>query len=250
MKSIGVIPSRLGSSRFPNKPLCKIRGMSMIEHVYKRSLLCDSINELIVATCDIEIKKHVEDFGGKVIMTSGSHERCTDRIAEAVKNLDFDIVVNIQGDEPMVHPDMITNSIENIKNDKNTKSVNNISKIYNKSEFTDPNNVKVVFNKFNEAIYFSREPIPSDKKLEIPDSFYGYKQVCIISFIKEYLFEFNKLKQTHLEIIESIDMLRCIENKHLIKVVETKYPNWSVDTKQDLNIVSEMMVKDILFGKY
>lgn len=251
MKTIGIIPSRLGSSRFPNKPLCTIRDMSMIEHVFKRSALCKDLDDLAVATCDMEIKNHVENFGGKAIMTSSSHERCTDRIAEAVEELDFNIIVNIQGDEPLVNPEMITNSINSLKNDKDLKSVNNISKIYNKEEFIDPNNVKVVFNKNNEAVYFSREPIPSFKKnMSESQDFYGYKQVCIISFTKDYLFEFNKLDQTPLEIIESIDMLRSIENKHLIKVVETKHPNWSVDTQQDLDVVSDMMNSDILYGKY
>lgn len=250
MKSIGVIPSRLGSSRFPNKPLSQIKGMSMIEHVFKRSNLCEDLDDLIVATCDEEIKDHVESFGGNAVMTSISHERCTDRIAEAVENMNFDIIVNIQGDEPLVHPEMISNSINNIKNNKDLKTVNNTSKIFNKDEFIDPNNVKIVFNKNNEAIYFSREPIPSLKQNNNPVSFYGYKQVCIISFTKEYLFEFNKLEQTPLEILESIDMLRSIENNHVVKIVETTHSNWSVDTQQDLDIVSNLMNKDILYGKY
>ena len=116
MKKIGIIPARLGSSRFPNKPLAKINNFTMIEHVYKRSLLCKDLDDLFVATCDKEIKNVVESFGGQVIMTSSEHERCTDRIAEAIKNIDCNIVVNIQGDEPLVHPEMITNSINAIQN--------------------------------------------------------------------------------------------------------------------------------------
>ena len=250
MISVGIIPSRLGSSRLPKKPLIKINGMTMIEHVYKRSLLCNDLDQLYVATCDIEIKKVVESFGGKVIMTSPNHERCTDRIAEAVINIDCDIVVNIQGDEPLVNPKMISNSINELKKDKiSYKTVNNISKIYNKKEFEDRNNVKVVFNLDKEALYFSREPIPNLIKKNTT-SFFGYKQVCIISFTKEYLFLFNKMKQTPLEISESIDMLRCLENNHKIKVVETEYSNWSVDTLDDLKIVQKMMLNDPLKSKY
>ncbi len=250
MKKIGVIPSRLGSSRLPNKPLLKILGKSMLEHVYKRSLLCLELDDLIVATCDNEIMDEVKNFGGKAIMTSDSHERCTDRIAEAVQNLKFDIIVNIQGDEPLVHPDMIQNSIREINLEEGYQSVNNASKIYNFDEFNDPNNVKLVFNQNNEALYFSREPIPSIKKHLKTQSYFGYKQVCIISFTKDYLFKFNSYNQTKLEKIESIDMLRSLENGDKIKIVETEHKNWSVDTKDDLEIVEKMMKNDILLGEY
>ena len=251
MKKIGIIPARLGSSRFPNKPLAKIKNFTMIEHVYKRSLLCKDLDDLFVATCDKEIKNVVESFGGQVIMTSSEHERCTDRIAEAIKNIDCNIVVNIQGDEPLVHPEMITNSINAIQNtNKIYQTANNASKIFDEKEFFDPNNVKVLFNLENEALYFSREPIPSIKKQDIFDDFYGYKQVCIISFNKDYLFHFNKLEQTPLEKKESIDMLRCIENGHKVKIVETTFPNWSVDNLEDLKIVQNMFQKDKLFDLY
>ena len=250
MISVGIIPSRLGSSRLPKKPLIKINEMTMIEHVYKRSKLCEDLDQLFVATCDNEIKETVESFGGSVIMTSSTHERCTDRIAEAVTDIHCDIVVNIQGDEPLVNPDMISNSINELKKDNILyKTVNNVSKIYNQSEFDDKNNVKVVFNSNKEALYFSREPIPNLVK-EKNLSYFGYKQVCIISFTKEYLFLFNKLEQTPLEISESIDMLRCLENNHKIKIVETEYPNWSVDTIDDLKIVEQLMLNDSLTGKY
>ncbi len=250
MISVGVIPARMGSSRFPGKPLKLISGMPMIEHVYKRSLLCTSLNELYVATCDLEIKKVVESFGGKVIMTSYNHERCTDRIAEAISDIDCDIVVNIQGDEVLVNPEMISNSIDELKK-KNIsyKTVNNVSKIFNKEEFEDPNNVKVVFNKNKEALYFSREPIPNNIK-NYDYGYYGYKQVCIISFTKDYLFEFNSLKQTALEVSESIDMLRCLENGHKVKIVETEFLNWSVDTKTDLEHVNKLLENDPISRKY
>tara|TARA_B100000989_G_C19521856_1_gene464573 strand:+ start:1494 stop:2246 length:753 start_codon:yes stop_codon:yes gene_type:complete len=250
MKSVGIIPSRMGSSRLPNKPLLKINDKSMIEHVYKRSSLCKDLDELYVATCDLEIKNAVENFGGKAIMTSKEHERCTDRIAEAVKNIECDIVVNIQGDEPLVHPDMISNSISELKkNNISYDTVNNVSKIYNKNEFEDKNNVKVVFNQSFEAIYFSREPIPNLVKNNNNLSL-GYKQVCIISFTKKYLYQFNDMEQTPLEKSESIDMLRCIENNHKVKIVETEHLNWSVDTIDDIAIVEKFFKNDPLVGKY
>lgn len=250
MKSIGIIPSRLGSSRLPNKPLLKIHGKSMIEHVYKRSEKCSELDNLIVATCDTEIYDEVKSFGGNAVMTSSKHERCTDRIAEAVKNLKYDIIINIQGDEALVNPLMIKNSIEAINLDSKYLTANNASKIFNKNEFLDPNNVKLLFNNKLEALYFSREPIPSLYKQNKFDNFYGYKQVCIISFTYEYLIKFNEYKQTELEKKESIDMLRCLENGDKVKIVETDFPNWSVDTEDDLRIVSNMMLKDELFEKY
>ena len=250
MKAIGIIPARLGSSRFPNKPLKLISGKPMIEHVYKRSRLCKNLSNLYVATCDIEIKNIVESFGGEAIMTSNKHERCTDRIAEAVQDINCDIVVNIQGDEVLVHPDMISNSVLELqKKDKNYQTVNNVSKIYDINEFRDRNNVKVVFDKNNEALYFSREAIPNNINSKT-SGFFGFKQVCIISFTKDYLFRFNSLEQTPLEKSESIDMLRCLENNHIVKIVETDYENWSVDTEEDIIKVEKLITNDPLFGNY
>ena len=254
MNIISIIPARMNSSRFPGKPLEKIVGMPMIGHCYKRSVMCKSISETYVATCDIEIKNYIDSIGGKTIMTSNSHERATDRTAEAMLKIEknigkkFDIVVMIQGDEPMITPEMISLSIEPFRKNHEIQVVNLYSDIKTIEEFNDPNEVKVVIDNNSNALYFSREPIPSRRKGA--NSVPMYKQVCVIPFERDYLLEFNKTKQTPLEIIESVDMLRTIENEGIVKMVYTKNTTYSVDTKQDLDNVEKLMKNDDLIKRY
>lgn len=254
MNIVSIIPARMNSSRFPGKPLKKIMGMPMIGHCYKRSSLCKDISETYVATCDIEIQNYIESIGGKTIMTSINHERATDRTAEAMITIEnntkkkVDIVVMIQGDEPMVTPEMISLSLQPLINNYNIKVVNLYSDIKTIQEFNDPNEVKVVIDQNNNALYFSREPIPSIRKgINIVPM---YKQVCIIPFQRDFLLDFNKMKQTPLEIIESIDMLRVLENRLIVKMVYTKNATYSVDTKEDLDNVEKLMQKDGLVKNY
>tara|TARA_B110000977_G_C11029087_1_gene474454 strand:+ start:565 stop:1332 length:768 start_codon:yes stop_codon:yes gene_type:complete len=254
MNIISIIPARMNSSRFPGKPLEKIVGMPMIGHCYKRSVMCKSISETYVATCDIEIKNYIDSIGGKTIMTSNSHERATDRTAEAMLKIEknigkkFDIVVMIQGDEPMITPEMISLSLEPFSKNHEIQVVNLYSDIKTIEEFNDPNEVKVVIDNNSNALYFSREPIPSRRKGA--NSVPMYKQVCVIPFERDYLLEFNKTKQTPLEIIESVDMLRTIENEGIVKMVYTKNTTYSVDTKQDLDNVEKLMKNDDLIKRY
>jgi 3-deoxy-manno-octulosonate cytidylyltransferase (CMP-KDO synthetase) len=209
LKIIGIIPARMGSSRFPGKPLAKIRGISMVEHVLRRSRMSKSLNDVYVATCDLEIKEAVESSEGKVVMTKDTHERASDRVAEA------------------------TNLMAPLKT---------------REEQEDPNEVKVVVDKDNFAMYFSREPIPSWKKgtEEVP----MYKQVCIIPFRRDFLIKFNELPQTPLEIIESVDMLRVLEQGYKVKMVSSQYETYSVDTLEDLKRVESEMINDTLIGMY
>ena len=254
MNIVSIIPARMNSSRFPGKPLANILGMPMIGHCYKRSSMCKEISETYVATCDTEIKNYIHSIGGKVIMTSKSHERATDRTAEAMLKIEkntgqkIDIVVMIQGDEPMIIPEMISQSLKPFNIDSETKVVNLYSDIKTIEEFNDPNEVKVVVDINSNALYFSREPIPSRKKGfdEVP----MYKQVCVIPFQRNYLLEFNKTKQTPLEIIESVDMLRIIENRDAVKMVYVKNTTYSVDTKKDLDNVERIMKDDSLIKQY
>ena len=254
MNIIGIIPARMGSSRFPGKPLARICGITMIEHVYKRSLMSKSLDDVYVATCDLEIKDSVEAFGGKVVMTSDSHERASDRVAEAIQKLEnesghmLDVIVMIQGDEAMVFPEMIDEAIKPFLIDRNIVVTNLMSPLKTREEHEDANEVKVVVDKDSYALYFSREPIPSRKKgaREIPMQ----KQVCIIPFRKNFLIEFNKLPQTPLEIIESVDMLRVLENGYRVKMVATKYETYSVDTIEDLKKVEGLMINDPLMKTY
>lgn len=246
-KIIGVIPARMGSSRYPGKPLAEILNMPMIEHVYKRSLLSKMLDDLFVATPDEEIKEVVEAFGGRVIMTSPSHNRCTDRIAEAVKNIDCEVVVNIQGDEPLLYPEIIDLTVKPFFEDDNIVSTNPIAKIINQDDIEDRNDVKVVCDCNGYIMYMSREPIPSRY---LSKDALMYKLVCIMPFRKDFLMNFSKLEQTPLEKIESIDNLRIIEHGYKIKAVIIPKGIDGVDTPQDRQKVEKLMLTDPLYPKY
>jgi len=244
----------MGSSRFPGKPLAKIHGIPMIVHVLKRSLLSNSLNDVYVATCDKEIKEAVESFEGKAVMTKDTHERASDRVAEAMLKLEeernerIDIVVMIQGDEPMIFPEMIEAAVRPLLSDQSIEITNLMAPLKTREEHEDPNDVKVVVDKKNFAMYFSREPIPSWKKSaeEVP----MLKQVCIIPFRRDFLIQFNKLPQTPLEIIESVDMLRVLEHGYKVKMVPSEYETYSVDTLEDLKRVEDVMIDDTLIQGY
>lgn len=254
MNIIAVIPARMASTRFPGKPMIDILGMPMIGHCYKRAELCKSINYVYVATCDEEIYNYIKSIDGNVVMTSSSHERACDRAAEAmlkiekIHNLKTDILLMMQGDEPMVTPKIIEASLKPLINNSEVKISNLYREMDSIDEFEDPNEVKVIINKKGYAIYFSREPIPSRKKgvLNVP----MYKQICTIPFRRDYLLEFNNMKQTDLEIIESIDMNRIIENGGKIKMEYSQDESISVDTKNDLDRVIKEMKNDLLIKSY
>ena len=254
MKVIGIIPARMASSRFPGKPLAKILGIPMVGHVYFRSKMSQTVDEIYVATCDKEIFDYMESVGGKAIMTSSSHERCTDRIAEAVGKIEdlthsrVDIVVNIQGDEPMVFPEMIDEAVRPMLGDNSIVTTNLMATIKTREEHEDPNVVKVVVDKKNYALYFSREPIPSRKKGAAQVSM--LKQVPIIPFRRDFLFKFTQLEPTPLEKIESVDMLRVIEHGYKVKMILTDYETYGVDTPENLRFVEEHMKKDPLVNRY
>lgn len=254
MRIVGVIPARMASSRMPGKPLAPILGMPMIGHVYLRSKLSKSLDEVYVATCDEEIRAYVASIGGRTIMTAATHERASDRTAEALETVEretgrrVDIVVMIQGDEPMVTPEMIDSAIAAMLTDDVPPVVNLMAPLKSREEHDDPNEIKVVVDRQNSALYFSREPIPSRKKgaTEIV----MLKQVCIIPFRTDFLLEFNRLPPTPLEIIESIDMLRILEHGYRVKMVPSLAETYSVDTLDDLHRVERLMREDRLVEKY
>jgi len=254
MKVIGIIPARMGSSRFPGKPLEKICGIPMVGHVYFRSKMADLLDDVYVATCDNEIMEYIKSIGGKAIMTSDKHKRASDRVAEALLKIEketgekVDIVVMIQGDEPMIYPEMINQSVNPLVKDKNILVSNLMADMKSSAEHEDPNEVKVVVDVNNFALYFSREAIPSNKKESNEN--YMHKQVCIIPFTRNFLLKFNELEPTPLEIIESVDMMRVLEHGYKVKMVPTKYDTYSVDNKEDLMRVEELMKKDELLSKY
>ena len=255
MNIIGIIPARMASMRFPGKPLAKICGIPMAGHVYFRSKMSKVLQDVYIATCDKEIADYALSIGCKPIMTANTHERASDRAKEAVLKIELetgrktDIVVMIQGDEPMLYPDMIEESIMPMMNDNTVEIVNLMSVIKSRDEQNDPNVVKVVVNLINDAMYFSREPIPSRKKVKVEIN-NVYEQVPIIPFRRDFLIKYSELTPTPLEIIESVDMLRILEHGYSVKMVETKFETSSVDTPGDLKKVEGLMSKDKLFSQY
>ena len=232
----------MGSSRFPGKPLALLLGRPMIEHVLRSAEMCTQLDALYVATCDEEIKTVVDAMGGRVIMTSPAHERATDRVAEAAEQIEADIVVMIQGDEPMITPAMITAAIKPLLEDRSVECVNLVRRITNRNDYLDPNTIKVVMNVNGDALYFSRAPIPSFEFTEA-NAAPVFKQVCVIPFRAEFLREFARLPPTPLERAESIDMLRILEHGRRMRLVETTVETHAVDTPEDLRLVETLMEK-------
>lgn len=254
LKIIGIIPARMASSRFPGKPMAEICGVPMLFHVYARSKMSKTLTDVYVATCDQEIADFMNAVGGKAVMTKDSHERATDRTAEALQKIEkatrqkYDIVVMIQGDEPMFRPEMIDEAVKPLLKDPSIMISNLMEPLESREEQDDPNEVKVVVDQKGFALYFSREPVPSWKKgaKSVP----MLKQVCIIPFQRDFLYTFIRLKPTPLEIVESIDMLRAMEHGYRVKMVLSKHITYSVDTPEDLAEVEKAMEKDPLIKEY
>ena len=252
MRIVAIIPARMNSSRFPGKPLAALLGRPMIEHVLRRTAMCERLDAVYVATCDVEIREAVEKIGGQVLMTSAAHERASDRVAEAAGRVEADIVVMIQGDEPMITPRMILSAITPMLADPSIGCVNLARRIVTREQYVDPNTIKVVMNTRGDALYFSRAPIPASdfdadsagKRAPI------FKQVCVIPFRREYLREFARLPPTPLERAESIDMLRVLEHGGRVRLVETDVDTQAVDTPADLRLVESLLETDPLVLRY
>jgi len=246
---VGIIPARMASTRFPGKPLVPLLGLPMIEHVRRRVALSSFLAEVVVATCDQEIADVVTASGGKAVLTSDRHERCTDRVAEAARQLEADIIVNVQGDEPCVVPEMLEALIGPFLADRSLPCTNLMAPIATDSEFDNANVVKVVANLKGEALYFSREAIPSRRKA--PDgSFARYKQLGIVAFRSEFLHEFAKLPPTPLEIVESVDMMRAVEHGYRVRMVETRVQVIGVDVPGDVLVAERLLSNDPLLKQY
>jgi 3-deoxy-manno-octulosonate cytidylyltransferase (CMP-KDO synthetase) len=244
MKILAIIPARMASSRFPGKPMAKIHGKPMIGHVFEKVRSCALLTETIVATCDIEIYDYIQSIGGSAVMTADSYDRASDRCAEALLTQEakggfrYDIVVMVQGDEPMTHPDMISEAVTPLIEDTSLQIVNLLGKISGDKEFYDRNCIKVVCDLKNNALYFSREPIPTQSKNGLVPI---RKQVCVIPFRRDFLLQYTALQPTPLEIAESVDMMRVLEHGMKIKMVPTAHETFAVDTPEDLLRVSKLM---------
>jgi 3-deoxy-manno-octulosonate cytidylyltransferase (CMP-KDO synthetase) len=221
----------------------------MIEHVFWRCAASTHLTDLYVATCDGEIYSEVESFGGKAVMTGSQHVRATERIAEASTKLDSDIVVMIQGDEPMITPEMIDAALQPMLENPDIGCVNLIRRIETEQEFHNPNTIKVVMDRHRRALYFSRHPIPTTDQ----ENFDGrdlFKQVCVIPFRSKLLRNYVLLEPTELEKAESVDMLRLLEHGHPVHLVETEVRVHSVDTPEDLKLVASLLADDPLSQQY
>lgn len=244
MNILALIPARMGSSRFPGKPMAPILGKPMIGHVYGRVAQSPILSTTAVATCDKEIYDYVQSIGGTAVMTADTYERASDRCAEALLKLEeandthYDIVVMVQGDEPMTHPDMIAEAVQPMMDDPTIQVVNLLGEIKDLVEFEDRNCIKVVCDIEQNAIYFSREPIPTRCKV---DKIPMCKQVCIIPFRRDYLIEYTRLTPTPLEIAESVDMMRVLEHGMKVRMVPTQHNSQAVDTPEDLKKVERLM---------
>jgi 3-deoxy-manno-octulosonate cytidylyltransferase (CMP-KDO synthetase) len=243
MNVVCIIPARYESSRFPGKPLADICGKPMIQHVYERVVQASTVSLAAVATDDERIFTAVQRFGGRAIMTATTHQSGTDRIAEVVTHLGLalsDIVVNIQGDQPLFEPIQIDEVAKPLLDDPTLPMSTLIFKIVREEEVTHPHVVKVVFDHDHNAIYFSRSTIPfvRDRGHEVS----YYKHHGIYAYRRQFLDTFTKLPQGTLERLEALEQLRALEHGYRIKVVETYYDSVQVDTPQDLERVKRILL--------
>jgi 3-deoxy-manno-octulosonate cytidylyltransferase (CMP-KDO synthetase) len=244
---LGVIPARMGSTRYPGKPLALIKGKPMLWHVWKRSEMSEACDRLVIATCDEEIRLAAEAFGAEVIMTSSSHTRSGDRVAEAATLVPGEIVLNIQGDEPLVHPELIKEVVALFAGDESVQCVNPIAPILDEQDLVSPNTVKVVSDLAGRALYFSRHAIPSD--CFSPRTDYVYRQVPILGFRRQFLFELARLAETPLEKQESVDLLRALEYGLPIHVIKTRFQTVGVDIPSDVARVEKLLDDDPIYAR-
>lgn len=238
MKFLGVIPARYASTRLQGKPLKDIEGHPMIEWVYKRAA-SSSLDKVVVATDDERIFDAVTAFGGEAVMTSTDHPNGTSRIVEvAVKYQDFDVIINVQGDEPLIEGEMIDSLIEPFRENPDLVMATLKHKMNTYEEVENPNNVKVITDHKDYAIYFSRSPIPYPRTLDMNNY---YKHVGIYGYKRDFVIEYSKMEPTSLEVSESLEQLRVLENGYKIKVLETPHKVIGVDTSDDLEKVKNII---------
>lgn len=241
MRAIGVIPARYAAARFKGKVLADLCGKPVIQHVWERAKKARALDDLIVAADDERIIKKVESFGAKAVLTAKEHPSGTDRLREIVNPMDVNIVVNIQADEPLIQPSMIDELVASLLQDSNIVMATLMKKIENVEDIDNPNVVKVVVDKNNFALYFSRLPIPYYKQAK---SVCYYKHLGLYAYTKDFLFTFANLPPSSLEKAEGLEQLRALESGYKIKVIETSYETVGIDTPEDLKKVQEMLSKE------
>ncbi|MEW6359433.1 MAG: 3-deoxy-manno-octulosonate cytidylyltransferase [Planctomycetota bacterium] len=245
-RAVAIIPARFASTRLPGKAILpeikEKTGKYLIEHVYSRIRQATGISRVIIATDHPKIKQVVEGFGGEAVMTSPECQSGTDRVAEVAANLDVDIVVNVQGDEPEVHPEMVDAVVRLLREDPGAAMATLAHRVADLRELADPNAVKVIVNIDGYAIYFSRYPIPyireSPAQLHVEDFPY-LKHIGMYAYRKDFLMTYTKLRPSRLEQAEKLEQLRAIENGYRIKVAETPHRSIGVDTPEDMKAFIE-----------
>ncbi len=265
-KAVAIIPARFASTRLQGKPLAILKEKPVIQHVYEQVAAADSLDAVFVATDDKRIFDVVNNFGGKAVMTSSSHISGTDRIAEAAKNIDCEIIVNVQSDEPFIRPEMVDDTVKLLVDDPRAAISTLAKKTTNMEEILSPNVVKVVMDNEGFAMYFSRSPIPyyrDEWQTQVTDymaqntdfniafklktqnlklkTFYCFKHIGIYGFRKEALLDFSLMGQGVLEMIEKLEQLRALASGMKIKVKETTYDTFGIDTVEDLRKAEEWL---------
>ncbi len=246
MKILGVIPARYQSTRFPGKPLIDLAGKSMIQRVYEQVLKSDTLNDVVIATDDERIANHVASFNGKFIFTSNIHQSGTDRCAEVAEKMsDFDIIINIQGDEPLINPNQLSLLASCFK-DSNVEIATLIKEIKAKEELFNFNIPKVVINKNQEAIYFSRQTLPFLRNVEkdnwLPHTRF-FKHIGLYAYKRQTLIDISKLPVSFLENSEMLEQLRWIENGYKIKTATTNLETLAIDSPEDVEKVLKKLTE-------
>lgn len=246
MKIVVLIPARYESSRFPGKPLAQIAGKPMIQMVYENVCLAVNIDAAVVATDDTRIAAVIKNIGGQAVITSGLHPSGTDRIAQAADKMGLDagdIVVNVQGDQPLIHPDCIDMAVSPFLTEPELEMSTLAFKIVNPKEITNPNEVKVTFDNNGYALYFSRSPIPYPRDAGIVCD--TYKHLGVYAYTRRFLEIFRSLPPGKLELVEKLEQLRAIENGHKIKVMITPHNSPEVDIPDDIAKIEQYMLQSL-----
>ena len=249
MKKIVVIPARLNSTRLPNKVLLDLNGKSVVQRVYQQCKKAQSIDEVYIATDSQKVKEVCSSFTNNIILTDKKHQSGTDRIAEAISDIDCDIIINVQGDEPFIEPsliDKLANSFEN----SDTIMSSAMHKIQKVEELKSPNVVKVTIDKNSNALYFSRSIIPHHRDewetllnhhIDIPVPLKFYRHLGIYGYTKDFLIKYSQMEQSYLERLEKLEQLRVLENGYKIKMIETNYNSIGIDTQEDYKMALSLL---------
>ena len=253
MKTLIVIPARLGSWRFPEKPLTPIMGMPMIEHVYRRSCLVSNVDKVVLAICEEKLEEVCHKLQMEYVMTDREQPTAIDRVGEAARSLDYtghdDVVINVQGDEPAVPPPVIEFVSELLLKYPDVGCANPVERITDKTELDNPHRIKAVLSNNERLIYLTRQSIPSSE-FDIDNEATFYRQTCVMSFRGDFLQKFCLMPQTNLELVEGIDMLRLIQNDYPIACSIIDHATYPVDVPDDIKTIEDVFQNDKWIQKY